>query len=202
MPYGLSTAPLVFTRIFQAVVAHLHCQLSIFVHSYLDDSLLKNMSQFLLRDHTHFVIGLLLKLGFLISWKKSELVPSQDFIFVGEHYRTEPGTSFSPRGKNCNSTISGEQIFSNIVSTSSSIFTADRFSDFSDGCYSSGPSTYMTNSVVPAGVLASSYSNVGDLCSCSSQTTASSSVVVAEVQPCDRCTSGPPDSTLFIQTPP
>ena len=52
MPFDLFTAPLVFTRIFQAVVAHLHSQ-SIFIHSYLDDSLLKNMSQFFLRDHTH-----------------------------------------------------------------------------------------------------------------------------------------------------
>jgi hypothetical protein len=68
-----------------------------------------------------------------------------------------PGTSFPPRGKNCNSTISGEHIFSDIISTSSSIFIADRFSDFSDGCYSSGLSTYMTNSVVPEGVLASIY---------------------------------------------
>jgi hypothetical protein len=98
MPFGLSTAPLVSTRIFQAVVAHLHSQ-SIFIHSYLDDSLLKNMSQFLLRDHTHFVIGLLLKLGFLISWKKAELVPSQDFIFLGEHYRTDLGLVFPPEEK-------------------------------------------------------------------------------------------------------
>ena len=98
MPFGLSTASLVFTRIFQAVVAHLHSQ-SIFIHSYLDDSLLKNMSQFLLRDHTHFVIGLLLKLGFLISWKKSELVPSQYFIFLGEHYRTDLGLVFPPEKK-------------------------------------------------------------------------------------------------------
>ena len=95
MPFGLYTAPLVFTRIVQAVVAHLYSQ-SIFIHSYLHDSLLKNMSQFLLRDHTHFVIGLLLKLGFLISWKKSELVPSQDFIFLGEHYRTDLGLVFPP----------------------------------------------------------------------------------------------------------
>ena len=93
MPFGLSTAPLVFTRIFQTVVANLHSQ-SIFIHSYLDDSLLKNMSQFLLRDHTHFMIGLLLKLGFLISCKKSELVSSQDFIFLGEHYRIELGLVF------------------------------------------------------------------------------------------------------------
>jgi hypothetical protein len=103
-----------------------------------------------------------------------------------------PGTSFPPSENNCNSTISGEQMFSDIISTSSSMCTADRFSDFSDGCYSSGPSTYTTNSVVPEGVLASSYSNVGGLYSCSSQTTASSSMVVTEVQPFDRCTSGPP----------
>jgi hypothetical protein len=32
MPFGLSTAPLVFTRIFQAVVAHLHSQY-IFIQS-------------------------------------------------------------------------------------------------------------------------------------------------------------------------
>jgi hypothetical protein len=42
-----------------------------------------------------------------------------------------------------------------VESTSSSIFTADRFSDFSDGCYTSGPFTYTTNSVVSEGVLAS-----------------------------------------------
>jgi hypothetical protein len=38
------------------VVALLHSQ-SCFIHSYLDDSLFKNMSQYLLRDHIHFVIG-------------------------------------------------------------------------------------------------------------------------------------------------
>ena len=101
MPVGLSTAPLVFTKIFQTVIAHLHIQ-SIFIHSYLDDSLLKNMSQFLLRDHTHFVIGLLLKLGFIISWNKSELVLSQDFIFLGEHYRTDLRLVFPPEEKTCN----------------------------------------------------------------------------------------------------
>ena len=108
MPFDLSTAPLVFTRIVQAVVAYLHSQ-SLFIHSYLDDSLLKNISQFFLRHHTHFVIGLLLKLGFLISWKKSKLVPSQRLHFSRGTLSDKPGTSFSPRGKNCNSTISGEQ---------------------------------------------------------------------------------------------
>jgi hypothetical protein len=69
---------------------------------------------------------------------------------LGEHYRTYLGLVFPPEEK---IVISGEHIFSGVVSTSSSIFTADRFSDFSDGCYSSGPSIYTTNSVVPEGVL-------------------------------------------------
>jgi hypothetical protein len=55
--------------------------------------------QFFLEKYYTQVIGLLLKLGFLISWKKSELVPSQDVIFLGEHYRTDLGLVFSPEEK-------------------------------------------------------------------------------------------------------
>jgi hypothetical protein len=138
--FGLSTAPVVLTRMLQAVVAHLHSQ-SIFIHSYLDDSLLKIKSQFLLRDHTYFVIGLLLKLGFLISWKKSALVPSQDFIFLGEHYRTYLGLVFTPEENIVTLQFLVNTFFAGVVSTSSAMFTTDRFSDYSDGCYSSGPST-------------------------------------------------------------
>jgi len=131
MPFGLSTAPLVLTRICQAVVEHLHSQ-SIFIHSYFNDSLLKNIF--------HFLLG-------------------------------------------------------------SSIFTADRFSDIADGCYSPGPSTYTPNSVIHQGVLASIYSNVGGIYPCSSQTTASSSVVVTKVENFDWSTSGLSKSLLFTQMP-
>ena len=53
------------------------------------------MSQFLLRDHTHCVKGLLLKMGFLISWKKSELVPTK----IGGTLSDIPGASFPPEEK-------------------------------------------------------------------------------------------------------
>ncbi|XP_048756253.1 uncharacterized protein LOC125667016 [Ostrea edulis] len=98
MPFGLSTAPLVFTKNFQTVVAYLHSQ-SIFIHTYLDDSLIKNFSFNLLHQHTHRVIHLLLKLGFLISWEKSEIVPSQSFIFIGEQFRTDLGIVLPPEEK-------------------------------------------------------------------------------------------------------
>ena len=98
LPFGLAVAPLVFTRVFQAVISHLHT-LSIQIHSYLDDSLIKNPDRDLLSVQTERVIGLFLSLGFLISWKKSELVPAQDFVFLGEHYRTDIGLILPPEEK-------------------------------------------------------------------------------------------------------
>jgi hypothetical protein len=44
LPFGNSTAPLVFTRVFQTVIAHLHT-LSVQIHSYLDDSLIRDFDQ-------------------------------------------------------------------------------------------------------------------------------------------------------------
>ncbi|VDI29195.1 Hypothetical predicted protein [Mytilus galloprovincialis] len=85
LPFGLSTAPLAFTKIMQAAIAHLH-SLSIQIHSYLDDSLLKEFCPIKLR-------------AFLISWKKSEIIPSQDFVFLGEHFLTSVGLVLPPEEK-------------------------------------------------------------------------------------------------------
>jgi hypothetical protein len=98
LPFGLAIAPLVFTKIFQVVSAHLHT-LSIQIHSYLDDFLIKELKPDILLSHTQTVIYLLLELGFLISWKKSEVIPSQDFVFLGEHFRMDLGLVFSPEEK-------------------------------------------------------------------------------------------------------
>jgi hypothetical protein len=89
---------LVFTKIFQVVSVHLHT-LSIQIQSYLDDSLIKELNPDILLSHTQTVINLLLELGFLISWKKSEVIPSQDFVFLGEHFRTDLGLVFPPEEK-------------------------------------------------------------------------------------------------------
>jgi hypothetical protein len=50
-PFGLAIAPLVFTKIVQVVSAHLHT-LSIQIHSYLDDSLVKELNPDILLSHT------------------------------------------------------------------------------------------------------------------------------------------------------
>jgi hypothetical protein len=58
-------------------------------HSYLDDSLLKEFDSEILSRHTFLFIRLLLDLGFLISWKKSQILPSQDFLFLSKHFPCE-----------------------------------------------------------------------------------------------------------------
>ena len=81
-PFGLAVAPQVFTRVFQTVIAHLHT-VSVQAHSYLDDSILKEFDSEILSRHTCLFIRVLLDLGFLISWKKYQILPSQDFLFWG-----------------------------------------------------------------------------------------------------------------------
>ncbi|CAG2190290.1 unnamed protein product [Mytilus edulis] len=114
LPFGLSTAPLAFTKLMQVAIAHLHSQ-AIQIHSYLDDSLIKELSPEKLYLNTDVVIRLFLSLGFLISWKKSDLIPSQDFIFLGEHYLT----------RQC---IVSESLFKNSSVSISKIVTARQFS--------------------------------------------------------------------------
>ena len=98
VPFGLAVAPQVFTQVFQTFIAHQHT-LSIQTHSYLDDSFLKEFDSEILSRHTCLFIRLFLNLGFLISWKKSQILPSQDFLFLGEHYRTDLGLIFPPEEK-------------------------------------------------------------------------------------------------------
>ena len=99
LPFGISTALIVFTSVIQTVIVHLQT-LSIQIHSYLDDSLIKDFDQQTLVSQTEMVIQLFLNLFFFISWKKSELTPSQNFLFLGEHYRTDLGLIFPPEEKN------------------------------------------------------------------------------------------------------
>ncbi|VDI48588.1 Hypothetical predicted protein [Mytilus galloprovincialis] len=98
LPFRLFTAPLAFTKSMQVALAHPH-SLSIQIHSYLDDSLLKELCPIKLRVQTDLVINCFLSLGFLISWKKSEIIPSQDFVFLGEHFLTSVGLVLPPEEK-------------------------------------------------------------------------------------------------------
>ena len=95
LPFGLSVSPRVFTRVVDAMMAHVR-SLGFQVHHYLDDWLLRNQQLAHLRTQTQGLLHLTTRLGWIHSLKKSELAPTEDFVFISTHYRTDLWLMFPP----------------------------------------------------------------------------------------------------------
>ena len=81
LPFGLNTAPRIFTKLLKPVVAYLRTR-NIRLLVYLDNILIIGSSVQILREHTSLVIDLLQNLGFVINFEKSVLTlsPAQEFL--------------------------------------------------------------------------------------------------------------------------
>jgi hypothetical protein len=104
LPFGLSTAPRVFTRIVKAVGAFLRSQ-GIQVAMYLDDWLITAGSRELCLRHTHQTLHTLQRLGFLVNEAKSNLTPTQTPIYLGAQLDLAEGRVY-PTQARVNSLIS------------------------------------------------------------------------------------------------
>ena len=82
LPFGLSTAPRVFTRMTRPILAFLR-RAGITLFAYLDDWLVVAGSERLASVHTHEVLTLLRDLGWVVNVQKSMLVPSQRITYLG-----------------------------------------------------------------------------------------------------------------------
>jgi hypothetical protein len=82
LPFGLSSAPRIFTKLMKPIIAHLR-KLGIRLLIYLDDLLILGSSPNGVLQHLRSVVNLLLSLGFLINWEKSVVIPSQSIEFLG-----------------------------------------------------------------------------------------------------------------------
>jgi hypothetical protein len=82
LPFGLSTAPRVFTRVVMAVAAYLRRR-GIQIFMYLDDWLVLAKTEAEAREKTQVVIQVAQDLGFVINQKKSHLVPTQTPLYLG-----------------------------------------------------------------------------------------------------------------------
>ena len=85
LPFGISTAPWVFTKVVSVVKSMFHLdKMSLF--QYLDDWLGDAPDQKSARLRSDLLVQICSKLGFLINWEKSDLNPTQNFEFVGMHF--------------------------------------------------------------------------------------------------------------------
>ena len=84
LPFGLATAPQVFTMIVKEVKL-MALSRGIRLHQYRDDWLIRAQSQEEAQVNTQTVVELTQSLGWIINQEKSELKPTQVFSFVGYH---------------------------------------------------------------------------------------------------------------------
>ena len=86
LPFGLATAPQVFTMIVKEVKL-MALSRGGRIHQYLDDWLIRSQSQEEAQVNT--VVDLTQSLGWIINQEKSELKPTQVFSFVGYGYHLD-----------------------------------------------------------------------------------------------------------------
>ena len=98
LPFGLSTSPLVFTKVLQPVASYLHLR-GINIHRYLDDLLIRSQSKELCAEWTRFTLALLFKLGLGVSLEKSDLDPAQIFKYIGILFLTALGIMTPPEDR-------------------------------------------------------------------------------------------------------
>lgn len=82
LPFGLASAPRVFTKILRPVAATMRKK-GIRLIVYLDDTLVLAQSQTTLKKHIASVAETLCNLGFTLNHKKSVLEPTQSIEFLG-----------------------------------------------------------------------------------------------------------------------
>ena len=82
LPFGLATAPQVFTMIVKEVKL-MALSKGLRLHQYLDDWLIRSQSREEALVNTQAVVDLTQSLGWIINQQKSELNPTQVFSFVG-----------------------------------------------------------------------------------------------------------------------
>ena len=98
LPFGLSPAPWLFTKVVSEVKAMVHGQ-GIQLHQFLDDWLGKATTPEECSRHAMLVLQLVQSLGWVVNFEKSDLIPRQVFDFLGIHFNLVDYTVF-PTGEN------------------------------------------------------------------------------------------------------
>ena len=100
MPFGLATAPRIFTKLMSAVGSYLRSR-KIQIYMYLDDWLIKNQDKHLLRQQISQVLEVIQGLGLLVNWTKSQLEPTQTIQYLGSVFSLKDGVVYPTMDRYC-----------------------------------------------------------------------------------------------------
>lgn len=90
LPFGISTAPFVFTNMMEIVASYVR-SLGPNLVQYFDDWLAHRLCKDTLMSDLRLTWQVIVSLGLIPNPEKSDLVPSQDFIYVGMRFLTHLG---------------------------------------------------------------------------------------------------------------
>ncbi len=90
LPFGIATAPKVFTKLME-VVAAVNRRRGLNLLQYFDDWLIHHKSREVLLQDLTTVWKSVTRLGLIPNLEKSDLIPSQDFCYVGMNFLTSVG---------------------------------------------------------------------------------------------------------------
>ena len=90
LPMGLTSSPRIFTRIIKCLQQFLHKHL-LAVHKYLDDWLTHHLHRSVVEYHTRILVRVTQALGFIVNLQKSELIPTQDCVFLSYRFLLDKG---------------------------------------------------------------------------------------------------------------
>ncbi|XP_074655633.1 uncharacterized protein LOC141909147 [Tubulanus polymorphus] len=85
LPFGLSSAPWVYTKLVKRVQKHLQSK-GVRIFCYLDDWLVVANSKAECKEALDKTLALIRQLGFIVNLEKSQLTPSQRFTYLGMHF--------------------------------------------------------------------------------------------------------------------
>ena len=95
LPFGISIAPWLFTRLTSPAISYLHSQ-SVRIHGYLDDFLLPDQIRQSLEHNRDHAVFLLEHLGFIIHPDKSDFIPSQKVQYIGAVFDSQNSKVLPP----------------------------------------------------------------------------------------------------------
>ena len=95
LPFGLTSAPRVFTRVILLVAkfAHIH---GLHLIQYLDDWILKHQDRASLIQEIAWLKAVICKVGLVVNEGKSQFVPTQRFVHIDIEYHLDVGLIFPP----------------------------------------------------------------------------------------------------------
>lgn len=90
LAFGPKSSPRTFTKIVSVVAGYLRIQ-NLRLAVYLDDWFLLNAIRNQLLENRELVLNLLAQLGFIVNRKKSQLVPTQQIVYIGGLFQLDKG---------------------------------------------------------------------------------------------------------------